>query len=394
MHRYYFDNAATTCCNEKVLEEMLPYFSKAYGNPSSIHSFGRDAKKAVSKAREQVAHLLKANPTQILFTSSGTEADNLAVFNSLKPEGKKHIITSAIEHPAILEPFKELEKKGYRVTYLPVDNEGIVSEQALIEALCEETSFVSIMHANNEVGVIQPIERFTQIVREKEKLFNTRILFHTDAVQTFGSISLDVQKLDVDLLSCSSHKIYGPKGAGALFIKHRSMITPSLFGGGQERNLRSSTENVPAIVGFGKAAEMAEQNLLEVQKEISFLRDYLIKTVKSKISDVMVNGSLENRLPGNANLSFAFVEGESILMNLDLKGFAVSTGSACSSGALEPSHVLLSMGFSHERAHGSIRFSLGKMNTKEEIDHLIHELVPIIDRLRKMSPLYKNEGKN
>lgn len=390
--RIYFDHAATTPVNPLVLEAMLPYFTENFGNPSSIHAFGRENRKAIEDARAVVAKEIGASaPNEIVFTGSGSESDNMALRGTaVAYRGKgNHIITSAIEHHAVYDTCKQLEKEGFRVTYLPVDNDGLIHPEALIKALTPETILVSIMHANNEVGTIQPIREISKILREK------KILFHTDAVQTVGTIPVNVDDLGVDLLSMAAHKFYGPKGVGALYIRKGTKISPVIFGGAQERNRRAGTENIAGIVGLAKALQLANENLTENQEKVTGLRDYLIDTVLERFAHTRLNGHRTQRLPGNVNFSFEFIEGESLLLNLDLKGIAASSGSACTSGSLEPSHVLLAMGICHETAHGSLRISLGKSNSKQEVDYLLEVLPEIVDKLRAMSPLYNagNERK-
>lgn len=362
---------------------MMVAMTEQFGNPSSVHSFGRAAKKALEEAREQVAQLIGAQPGEIVFTSGGTEADNLAVIGTAMANRKKgkHIITSSIEHHALLDSCKWLEKNGFEVTYLPVDSNGLVRVEDLMAALREDTILISIMHVNNEVGTIQPIEEIGKIARDKG------ILFHTDAVQSVGKIPVDVNELQVDLLSLSAHKIYGPKGVGALYIRKGTRVEPRNFGGGQERKRRPGTENIPGIVGFGKAAELARINLPEEQKLI-ILRDKLIDGLLERIPDCQLNGDREKRIPTNVNVSIRFLEGEALLLSMDLKGIAASSGSACTSGSLDPSHVLLAMGICHEIAHGSLRMTLGRDNTEEDIDYVLDELPAIVERLRNMSPLY------
>ena len=384
MKRIYLDYAATTPTHPEVVAAMQPYFSEKFGNPSSLHAFGQEARSAVEQAREQVAKLINARPEEIVFTSSGTEANNFVLHGisfANKDKGN-HIITSQIEHHAILEPCHFLEKQGFNVTYLPVDKYGLVNPKDVEKALTDKTILVSIMHANNEIGTIQPIEEISEIIREKT-------YFHTDAVQTVGSIPVDVNKLGVDLLSLSGHKLYGPKGVGALYIKKGTRMESFIKGGGQERNRRASTENVPGIVGLGKAAELARKELNSRQKHLTELRDKLIKGVKNKIPEVVLNGHPELRLPKNVNLSVKYVEGESMLLNLDLEGVAASTGSACSSGSTEPSHVLKAIGLAPDLAQGSIRFSLGRLTTEDDINYVLDVFVKIVDKLRKMSPIYK-----
>jgi len=386
--RIYFDHAATTGVDPKVLEAMLPYFSQTFGNPSSIHSFGRETRKAIEEARQIVAaEIGAAAPNEIYFTGSGSESDNMAlrgVAEAYRDKGR-HIITSSIEHHAVLDTCKYLEKNGYKVTYLPVDADGLVHPESVVEALTPETILVSIMHANNEIGTIQPIAEIGKILKERN------ILFHTDAVQTVGTIPVNVQDLHVDLLSMAAHKFYGPKGTGALYVRRGVKINPLIYGGAQERNRRAGTENVAGIVGLAKALQLANSHLEENRARITELRDYLIDRVLSEIDYVRLNGHRTMRLPGNANFSFDFIEGESLLLNLDLKGIAASSGSACTSGSLEPSHVLLSLGLCHETAHGSLRVSLGKGNTREEVDYFMSVLPEIVAKLRAMSPLYHAE---
>ncbi len=383
------DNAATTPTDPKVVAAMKPYFEKIYGNPSSFHSFGREARNAVTEARDRLIQLIGADKAgEIVFTSGGTEADNFAIkgaAEALQKEGK-HIITSAVEHHAVLHTCEYLEEeRGFEVTYLPVDEEGKVDPKDVQEAIREDTILITIMLANNEVGTIQPIAEIGELAKE------AGITFHTDAVQAVGNIQVDVNDLQVDLLSLSAHKFYGPKGVGALYIRSGTKINKYLHGGAQERNRRATTENVPAIVGLGKAAEMAEKNLSEKQSRITELRDKLIAGIEEKINHVRLNGSREQRLPGNISFCLQYIEGESILMKLDLEGIAASSGSACTSGSLDPSHVLLAMGLSHEVAHGSLRLSLGKYNTEEDVDKVLEVLPKVVADLRAMSPIYQKE---
>lgn len=383
MRRVYLDHAATTAVHPKVLETMLPYLRNQFGNPSSIYSWGREAKAATENARAQVAALINAEPAEIVFTSSGTEADNFALTGVAAALGQRgrHIITSTIEHHAILHTAEELERNGFQVTYLPVDADGLVDPETLKQALTPETILVSIMFANNEIGTIEPIAELAQITKEHGALF------HTDAVQAVGNIPIDVKELGVDLLSLSGHKVYGPKGIGALYVRRGTKIRPLIHGGAQERKFRAGTENVPGIVGLGKAAELAKLELPERRAHLTGLRDYLIDGVLSSIDYVRLNGHRTLRLPGNANFSFEFVEGESLLLSLDLAGIAASSGSACTSGSLDPSHVLLAIGLSHEVAHGSLRLTIGRENTKEDMDLVLSVLPNIVRRLRAMSPL-------
>lgn len=383
MRRIYLDHSATTPVRKEVAEIMLDYLTGRFGNPSSIHSFGREAKEALEKAREQVAHALHADSREIIFTSGGTEADNLALFGTaLQNSDKgKHIITSAIEHHAVLHACEYLQKKGFRVTVLPVDEYGLIRMEDLRQAITAETILISIMHANNEVGTIQPIAEIGALAREKG------ILFHTDAVQSLGKIQLDVEKMKVDLLSGSGHKIYGPKGTGFLYVRQGVKINPLSYGGHQERNFRAGTENIPGIVGLGKAVELAEAELDTEMPRLARLRDQLIQGLQERIPHIKLNGHPELRVATNVNFSFLFVEGESLLLLLDLQGIAASSGSACTSGSLDPSHVLLAMGLPHEVAHGSVRMTLGRDNTEEDIREVLEELPPMVNRLREMSPL-------
>lgn len=385
MKRIYLDHSATTPVDKQVAELMLTYFTEFYGNPSSVHYFGRQVRKALDNAREQAAALIGASPKEITFTSGGTEADNLAIQGAVRAKAKKgnHLITSAIEHHAVLDTLKYLRNNGFELTILPVDGEGLVSIEDVKNAIRPETILISIMHANNEVGSIQPVEEIGKIAREKG------ILFHVDAVQSLGKLPIDVNKMNVDLMTISSHKIHGPKGVGALYIRHGVRISPLVFGGSQERKIRSGTENAPGIIGFGKACELAGQRMEEENKTLVRLRDKLLDGILNSIDHVKVNGPLgDKRLSNNVNVSVNFVEGESLLLSLDMIGIAASSGSACTSGSLDPSHVLLAMGLSHEVAHGSLRLSLGRQNTDEEIDYVLQELPKIVQRLRDMSPLY------
>jgi len=386
MQRVYLDHSATTPVRKEVADLVLSYMTTNYGNPSSIHSFGREAKKALENAREQVAGLIGANADEIIFTSGGTEADNLAIIGAAFANQKKgkHLITSAIEHHAVLDSFKYLEKQGFEVTYIPVDEYGLVNPDDVIKAISKQTILISIMHVNNEVGTIQPIKEIAEMVKSKSQ----DIIIHTDAVQSAGKIPVDVNELKVDLLTASSHKIYGPKGVGCLYVRKGTRIEPRFFGGGQERKRRPGTENLPGIVGFGKAAELAKQELKQEMEKLSELRDMLIDGILKTIPDVKVNGDRKRRIPGNVNISVRYVEGEALLLSLDMKGIAASSGSACTSGSLDPSHVLLAMGIPHEVAHGSLRMTLGRDNTKEDIQYVLDTLPEIVNRLRSMSPLY------
>jgi len=383
--RIYLDYAATTPAHPEVMKAMLPYFTESFGNPSSIHSYGQEAKDAIERARSKVAALIGAKSEEIVFAGSGTEADNFAVKGvALSRQAKgNHIITSSIEHHAVLETCKFMEKQGFSVTYLPVDGYGMVDPNDVKKAITKKTILVSIMHANNECGTIEPVAQIGNIAREAE------IYFHTDAVQTVGHIPLDVNKLNVDLLSISAHKLYGPKGVGAFYIRKGTRISPFMHGGNQERGRRASTENVPGIVGFGKAAEIAQQEMLEEAQKLTALRDRLIEGILRGIEYTQLNGHPVTRLPNNVNVSINYVEGESILLNLDLDGICASTGSACTSADLEPSHVLVAMGLPHLQAHSSLRFTLGKWTTEEEINKVLEVLPGIVSKLRAMSPLMK-----
>jgi cysteine desulfurase len=383
-NRIYLDFAATTPTDPAVLAAIQPYFSEMYGNPSSIHSFGQETRAAIEKARQQVAGLIGSKPEEIVFTSGGTEADNQALEGVAYANEKKgnHIITSAIEHHAVLHCGEFLKKRGFEVTVIQVDQDGLVSPEAVANAITPKTILVSIMHANNEIGTIQPIAAIAKITKER------KVYLHTDAVQTAGHLPIKVDELGVDLLSMSAHKLYGPKGVGALYIRKGTRLTPFLHGGGQENNRRASTENVPGIVGFGVAAELAQRELAAESAKLLPLRDKLIKGLTTLIPDVRLNGHATTRLPNNVNVSVKYIEGESMLLNLDMLGIAASSGSACTSGSLDPSHVLLAIGLPHEIAHGSLRFSFGKQTTEAEIDYVLEKLPPIVDKLRKMSPLY------
>lgn len=385
MKEVYFDNAATTKLDERVLEEMMPYLKNEYGNASSIYKLGRNAKKAVEDSREKIAKVINAKPEEIYFTAGGSESDN-TIIRGIAYEYKNkgnHIITSKIEHPAVLETCKQLEKEGFEVTYLDVDENGIVKLEELKNSIRKDTILITIMFANNEIGTIQPIKEIGKIAKENN------IYFHTDAVQAVGIEKIDVVEMNIDALSMSGHKFYAPKGIGALYVRKGIKFQKLINGGHQEKNKRAGTENVPAIVGMGKAIEMAYENLEEHRKKIKDLRDYYISEVEKRIPYIKINGDLEKRLPGNANISFRFIEGEGMLLNLDLKGICASSGSACTSGSLDPSHVLLAIGLPHEIAHGSLRISIGKDNTKEEVDYLLDNLEQIVKRLRDMSPLYE-----
>ncbi len=381
----YFDNAATTKVRPEVLEAMLPYFTQNYGNPSSIYKISQENKKAVETARKQVADAIKASPELIYFTAGGSESDNWAlkgIADSYSSKGK-HIITTAIEHHAILHTCEYLETKGYEVTYLPVDEMGLISLDELKAAIRPDTILVSVMFANNEIGTIEPIAEIGAICKEKG------VLFHTDAVQAVGHVPIDVDAMNIDMLSMSGHKFYGPKGIGAMYIRKGIKIPSFIHGGAQERKRRAGTENVPGIVGIGKAIELAVSEMDTEIPRLEKLRNKLIDGILTKIPYSRLNGDPVKRLPGNVNVSFEFIEGESILLLLDMQGIYASSGSACTSGSLDPSHVLLAIGLPHEKAHGSLRLTMGHFTKEEEIDYLLEKLPPIVERLRDMSPLYE-----
>jgi len=382
----YLDNAATTKTRPEVVEAMLPYFTEKFGNPSSVYGFASQNKEAVTVAREQIAKALNAPTQDIYFTAGGSEADNWALkaaVEAYKDKGN-HIITTKIEHHAILHTCEYLEKNGCEVTYLDVDENGVVSVEQLKQAIKPTTVLISVMYANNEIGTLQPIKEIGQIAKERG------ILFHTDAVQAFGQLPIDVIAENIDMLSASGHKLNGPKGIGFLYIKKGLKLRSLIHGGGQERKRRAGTENVPGIVGFGKAVELAVAGMEEKIKKETELRDYMIERVLAEIPYVRLNGHRTLRLPNNANFSFQFIEGESLLIMLDMKGICASSGSACTSGSLDPSHVLLAIGLPHEIAHGSLRLTLSEETTKEEIDYTIDQLKAIVENLRNMSPLYED----
>jgi len=385
--RIYLDNAATTPVHPEVMEEMLPYFSEKFGNPSSIHSFGREAKEAMDRARERVAKAFGANPEEIYFTGGGSEADNWALKGVAFANRHKgnHIITSKIEHHAITHTCEYLEKHGFEVTYLDVDEYGMIDIDQLRKAIKDTTILISIMFANNEIGTIQPIEEIGMIAREKG------IYFHTDAVQAVGNVPIDVEKLNIDMFSMSGHKIRGPKGVGVLYVRKGVKMHNLIHGGAQERRRRAGTENVASIVGLGKAVELATQNLGNHVQRLTYLRDKLTNGIMEKVDYVRLNGHPVKRLPNNVNLCFEFIEGESLLLSLDMVGIAASSGSACTSGSLDPSHVLLAIGLPHEIAHGSLRLTLGDITTEEDIEYVLEQLPPIVDRLRAISPLFKQD---
>lgn len=382
----YLDHNATTQLDKRVLEKMLQYFNDLYGNPSSVYRFAQLARRAIEDARAELALLLNADPSEIVFTSGGTESNNTAIKGiAYKYQSKgRHIITSKIEHHAVIHPCQFLEKNGFRITYLDVDRYGIVDLKELEEALSEDTILVSIMHANNEIGTIEPLKEIVDICHRKG------VYVHSDAVQTVGKIKVDVKELGVDLLSLSGHKFYGPKGVGALYVKKGVKFEPLLHGGGHEKDRRSGTENTPGIVGLGEAARLARQEMQNEQAHIQPLRDKLELELVKKIPEVKVNGHPELRLYNTLNICMKHIEGESILINLDFEGICASSGSACTSGSLEPSHVLLALGLDHETAHGSLRFSLGKDTTEQEIDKVLEVLPPIVEKLRSMSPFWQN----
>jgi cysteine desulfurase len=385
MRKIYLDYAATTPTDPEVVKAMLPYFSEAFGNPSSAHEFGREAAAAVAAARENVAALLGVKAPEIVFTSGGTESNNFAIKGVAYANRSKgnHIITSSIEHHAVTEPCHFLEKQGFEVTVLPVDRYGMIDPDTVRKAITDRTILISIMHANNEIGTIQPIAEIGKLAREKG------IYLHTDAVQTFAHIPFTAEGLNVDLLSLSAHKLYGPKGVGAIYIRKGARITSFMQGGEQEGKRRASTHNVPGIVGLSRAVDMAREKLQEEMAIQTRLRDRLIKGILERIDRSRLNGHPTERLPNNVNVSIEFVEGESMLLSLDMEGIACSTGSACSSASLDPSHVLLAIGLSHEMAHGSLRFSLGRFTEEGDLDRLLETLPPIVERLRRMSPLYR-----
>ncbi|MEE0682201.1 MAG: cysteine desulfurase NifS [Candidatus Gastranaerophilaceae bacterium] len=384
MMKVYMDNAATTALSSEVLNAMMPYLTDIYGNASSVHSFGQDAKKGVDKAREQVARAINAAFDEIIFTGSGTEADNIAIKGAaFKNEKKgKHIITTTVEHHAVLHTCEELARKGFDITYLPVDEYGMITPKQVEDALRDDTILVTVMFANNEVGSIMPIEEIGRICHDR------KILFHTDAVQAVTHVPIDVKEMHIDMLSLSAHKFHGPKGVGALYVRKGVAITPVIVGGAHERGRRAGTENVAGIVGLGAAIELAMSNMDRDMVRIKGMRDRLIAEIPKRIDEVKLNGHPTKRLPGNVNFSIKYIEGEAILLMLDINGIAASSGSACTSGSLDPSHVLLAMGIPHEIAHGSLRLTLSGMTTDEEVDYVLDTLPRIVSKLRTMSPLY------
>jgi cysteine desulfurase len=387
--KVYLDNAATTMVRPEVVETMNKYYTELYGNPSSIYEFGQKAKKALGSARETVAGIINADTDEIYFTGSGSEADNWAIKGVAEKYSSKgkHIITSKIEHHAILHSCEYLEKNGFEVTYLEVDEYGMISLDDLKTAIKEETILITIMFANNEIGTIEPVKEIGAIAKENN------IFFHTDAVQAFGHIPIDVEEMNIDMLSASAHKINGPKGVGMLYIKKGIRLENLIHGGAQERKMRAGTENVPGIMGFAKAVEIAGKTMDESIKKMTVLRDRFMKLIPERIDNAKLNGHPVKRLPGNVNFSFEFIEGESLLLYLDMDGISGSSGSACTSGALDPSHVLMGIGLAHEIAHGSLRLSLSDFNTEEEVDYTVEKLVNVVDRLRQMSPLYTGRRK-
>lgn len=382
--KVYLDHSATTPVRAEVLARMVPFFAESFGNASSIHSWGRTARKAIDEARAEVALLIGASdPSEIVFTSGGTEADNYAlrgVAHALKQKGN-HIITSSIEHHAVLHTCEALEKEGFRITYVPCDEYGMIHPEVVEEAITPDTILISIMHGQNEVGTVEPVAEIGRLAQAHG------VLFHTDAVQSAGKVPIDVNQMNIDLLTLSSHKLYGPKGVGALYIRKGVKLSPIITGGAHENNRRAGTENVPGIVGFGEACRLARLEMPEESQRLAKLRDKLIKGILEKIPDTILNGHPTERLPHNVNVSVKYVEGEAMLLNLDLMGIAASSGSACTSGSLEPSHVLLAMGIPHEVAHGSLRMTLGRSNTEEDIDYVLTVLPPIVEKLRQMSVL-------
>ncbi len=381
----YFDHAATTPVKPEVFAEMIPYFVEHYGNPSSIYAEGRQTRAAIEAARAKIAEAIGAKPNEIYFTGCGTEADNWAIKGTAHAySGKgKHIITSAIEHHAVLHTCRTLEKEGFEVTYIQPDEFGIIPVESVEKAIREDTILISIMFANNEIGTVQNIPEIGKLAKEKG------ILFHTDAVQAAGTLPIDVKEMNIDMLSMSAHKIYGPKGTGALYVRNGVRPDVLMDGGAQERKRRGGTENIAGIIGFAKAMEISVDGMEEKIAYISGMRDYLIQEIEEKIPYIRLNGHRTQRLPGNVNFSFKYIEGEALLLSLDMKGIAASSGSACTSGSLDPSHVLLAIGLPHEIAHGSLRLTIGEETTMEDINYVVSSLVEIVDRLRQMSPLYE-----
>ncbi len=387
MDRIYMDNAATTPLEEKALEAMMPFLKENYGNPSSAHTFGREVRKAVEETREKMAFLLGAKPEEIYFTSGGTEADNMAIVGAARAlqDRGNHIITTSVEHHAVLDTCLALQEEGFEVTVLPVDQHGMVDPDDVRDALQDNTILISVMHANNEVGTIQPVEEIGRAARE------SNVLFHIDAVQAVGNLPVNVETLNVDLLALSAHKFYGPKGVGLLYVREGTKVNRLTHGGGQEKGMRAGTENIPGIIGMGKAMELAYSQLEENTRRMESLRDRLIQGCL-EMEEAKLNGHPTRRLPGNVNVSFEYIEGEALLLSLDFKGIAASSGSACSSGSMNPSHVLMATGMSEQTARGAIRFSLGRHNTVEEIDYTLQAVKESVDKLRSMSSLYQGKG--
>jgi cysteine desulfurase len=378
----YLDHSATTPVREEVVEAMLPFYQELYGNPSSVHAPGRTVRRALEEAREKTAQALGAEPTKIFFTAGGTESNNITLRGAAKKRGKPgHIITSSIEHHAVLDVCSDLAAEGHRVTFLPVDRYGQINIEQLQQAITPDTFMISIMAANNEIGTLQPLAAIGEVARDH------KILFHTDAVQMVGQLPINLKQLNVDFLSLSAHKFNGPKGIGALYMRKGAKVTPLYCGGGQERKVRPGTENVPGIVGLSRALELSVAEMADKQKRLEKMRNRMI-TELLKISETILNGHPEERLPNNVNVSFKHIEGEAVLLSLDLEGIAASSGSACSSGSLDPSHVLSAIGLDHPTAHGSIRFSLGRGNTEEDIDYLLEVVPRVVDKLRRISPTY------
>ena len=382
----YLDNAASTPVHEQVFHEMIPFFQDQFGNPSSIHRYGRFAQRAIQNARKQIAHLINSEPNEILLTSGGTESNNTALFGLAHATKGNHIVTSSIEHEAILEPCKKLEKEGFEITYIPVDNSGLVNSKDIEKSITPETCLVSIMFANNEIGTIQPIQEISKICHDKQ------IVFHTDAVQAVGKIKIDVKELGIDMLSISSHKINGPKGVGALYIKKGIKIIPFIYGGGQENGMRSGTENVASIVGFGKACQLAQENMKQNILHLQNIRNNLIAKVMKEIPLVTLNGHSDQRIANNAHFTFLGVNGEDLIIKLDENGIAASTGSACSVRVQKESHVLKAMGFSHDQIAGSLRLTVGLSNTDSEIEQTVEILKKVVKELRAFSPLKEKYG--
>ena len=390
MKRIYLDNAATTQTDIRVLQAMIPCFTEGYGNPASPHAFGQEAKHLIEEARQAIASFIGASPEEIIFTSGGTEGNNTAlegIAHARRGKGN-HIITSKIEHHSVLEPCHFLEKQGFEITRIPVNQNGLVDPVDVQKAITDRTILISIMHANNEIGTIQPLTEISKFARENG------IYFHSDAVQTFGHFPISVNELQIDLLSASAHKLYGPKGIGILYVRKGTRIEPILRGGDQEKRRRASTHNVPGIVGFGKAVELAKEEMGKEIVKLTFLRNMLIDGILTKIEHSRLNGHPSQRLSNNVNISFSYVDGESMLLKLDMEGIACSTGSACTSSNLEPSHVLSAIGLPLELAHGSLRFSLGRQTTEDDIRYVLEVLPDIISKLRSISPAYKNVAKN